>query len=435
MRKSIYAQLVLIFIFIIFLGNFASYIIAGSNIQLDLKNEFSNSLNGVLFAARDAYEKGDVAADDIEKLYAPGFIAVEFYDDADKLSKDYNLSAVSLKTVGEMPTVFEGKSKAGFHIKIPISVLKSKDTYLVSSLRGDNIFSDVSAIVLSYYLLSLIFGTIVMLIAARFIISPIRKLTDATERIARGDFKVHVKEKRKDEIGKLIGNFNKMAGELAGIEILRSNFVSDMSHEFKTPLTSIEGYTKLLRDCKSDLERNEYIDIIIEETKRLSALSGNILLLNRIENENITSVKNSFRLDEQIRHVILLSENKWSTKNIDLNIDLDEIMYTGNEQLLFQVWLNLFENAIKFSNPDEAIEISLKKTEDKIVFSILDYGKGMTDEQQKRMFEKFYTGDKSRNMEGNGLGLSIAKRIVDMHGGTIEVKSRLYEFTQVKVIL
>ncbi|MDF2592863.1 MAG: hssS [Clostridia bacterium] len=435
MKKSIYAQLVLIFLLIIFLGNFTSSFIAAATVESSLLAELSNSLNGVLSAAKDVYEKGEMPPNDIEKLYASGFITVKFYGNTNELIEDYNLSAENIKAVSEKPITFHDKSHGRLNLKIPISVVKSGDVYLVSVLQGNNMFANFRTIILSYNLLSILCGTIVMLIAARIIVRPIKKLTSATEKIAKGDFEVYIKRDRKDEIGQLVDNFNKMTKELAGMEMMRNSFISDISHEFKTPLTSIEGYTKLLRDCENDIKRNEYIDIITEETKRLSALSGNILLLNRIENENINLTKNSFRLDEQIRHVILLCENKWSSKNIDLNIYLDEIIYTGNEQLLFQIWLNLIDNAIKFSNHDESIEISLRKQEDKIQFSIMDYGKGMTAEQQQRMFEKFYTGDKSRNSEGNGLGLSIVKRVIDMHGGTIEVQSRLDEFTQVKIIL
>ena len=425
----------IIFIFITFLGNFTSSFITAATIESSLLVELSNSLNGVLSAAKYVYEKGDVTANDIEKLYASGFITVKFYDSANELIENYSLSAENLRAAEVKPTVFHGKSMGRLNLKIPISVVKSGDMYMLAALAGNNIFANFRTIILNYNLLSILCGTIVMLIAARLIVKPIRRLIAATEKIAKGDFEVYIKKGRKDEIGQLVDNFNKMTKELAGMEILRNSFISDISHEFKTPLTSIEGYTKLLRDCKNDKERNEYIGIITEETKRLSELSGNILLLNRIENENINLTKNSFRLDEQIRHVILLCESKWSNKNIDLIIYMDETMYSGNEQLLFQVWLNLVDNAIKFSSPKGAIEISLKKQEGQILFSIMDYGKGMTDEQQKRMFEKFYTGDKSRNTEGNGLGLSIVKRVIDMHGGIIEVQSRLGEFTKIKIML
>lgn len=425
----------MVFILTIFLGNFTSSIIAATTVESNLKAELSNSLSGVLSAAKDVYEKGEITPNDIEKLYASGFIAVKFYGNVDELIEDYNLTAENLIAAEGKPITFHGKSHGRLNLKIPISVVKSEDMYIVSVLQGDNMFANFRTIILSYNLLSILCGTIVMLIAARLIVKPIKELISATEKIAKGNFEVYIKKDRKDEIGQLVDNFNKMTKELAGMEMLRNNFISDISHEFKTPLTSIEGYTKLLRNCKSDTERNEYIDIITDETKRLSALSGNILLMNRIENENSSLAKSSYRLDEQIRQVILLCENKWSSKNIELNIDLDETIFLGNEQLLFQVWLNLFDNAIKFSNPHEAIELSLKKQDHNIIFSIMDYGSGMTDEQQKRMFEKFYTGDKSRNSEGNGLGLSIVKRVVDMHGGTIEVQSKSDEFTQIKIML
>lgn len=425
----------MIFIAIIFLVNFTSAIIASSVTESDFRSELSSSLTGVLSTAKEVYEKGELKPNDIEKLYASEFITVKFYDSFNKLTQEYDLSEEKLRTTENRPVILQGKSKGKLYLSMPISIVKSREMYIVSALKENNIFSNLRIIFSSFQLLSIFFGTIIMLIAGWFIVKPIKKLSVATEKIAKGDFDVYIDEKRKDEIGQLIGNFNKMAKELAGMEMLRNNFISDISHEFKTPLTSIEGYTKLLKYCKNDEECNEYINIITEETKRLSALSGNILLLNRIENENITLVKNSFRLDEQIRQVILLNENKWISKNIDLNINLEEIIYIGNEQLLFQVWLNLFDNAIKFSSPNEAIELSLKKSEDRIIFSIMDYGKGMTEEEKSRMFEKFYTGDKSRNTEGNGLGLSIVKRIVDMHGGIIEVESRLDEFTVIKVIL
>jgi signal transduction histidine kinase len=425
----------MVFILTIFLGNFTSSIIAATTVESNLKGELSNSLSGVLSAAKDVYEKGEITPEDIEKLYASGFIAVKFYGNADELIGDYNLTAENLLAAEDKPIAFHGKSHGRLNLKIPISVVKSGDMYIVSVLQGNNMFANFRTIILSYNLLSILCGTIVMLIAARLIVKPIKELTSATEKIAKGNFEVYIKKDRKDEIGQLVDNFNKMTKELAGMEMLRNNFISDISHEFKTPLTSIEGYTKLLRACKSDTERNEYIDIITDETKRLSALSGNILLMNRIENENSSLAKSSYRLDEQIRQVILLCENKWSSKNIELNIDLDETIFLGNEPLLFQVWLNLFDNAIKFSSPHEAIEISLKKQDQNIIFSIMDYGSGMTDEQQKRMFEKFYTGDKSRNLEGNGLGLSIVKRVIDMHGGTIEVQSKPDEFTQIKIML
>ncbi|MDF2522590.1 MAG: resE [Clostridiales bacterium] len=435
MIKTIYVKLVLVFIGMFIIGNTVSFAITSFTAEKDFTDELSESLIGVLYTAKEANELSGVAVEDIEKLYDSGVISVKFFDDPNKLAETYGLSIESLKAIKDKPVILGVKHIDGKG-RIPLSVLKSGEKFIVAAPKTDNaLVLSLRNLILRVNLISILFGSIAMLIVARFLVKPIKALSHATERIARGDFDVYIAKRSNDEVGKLIDNFNIMTKELAGMEMMRNDFVSNISHEFKTPLTSIEGFTKLLRDCKNNEERNEYIDIITEETKRLSDLSGNILLLNRIENENIESVKELFRLDEQIRHVILLYENKWSIKDINLHLDLDEVTYKGNEQLLYQVWLNLFDNAVKFSKPGGVIEVNLRKTDGKTVFSITDYGKGVTYEEQNRMFEKFYTGDKSRNTEGNGLGLSIVKRIVDMHGGKIEVVSRLNEFTQVKVLL
>jgi len=433
MIKTIYAKLVLIFVGIFILGNIVSFTITSITTGESLMGELTDSLTGVLTTVKDVYENGETTAEEIEKLYTSGFISVKFYADPAKLSENYGISRDTLLSIDAEPLVFKGREIEKH--QIAISVVKSGESYIVAAPEVNNIAFDFYTVIFRANILSLIFGSVLMLVIARFIVKPVKKLSTATERIARGDFEVYIEKNRKDEIGQLIDNFNIMTKELAGMELLRNNFISDISHEFKTPLTSIEGYTKLLRNCKNTEERNEYIDIITEETKRLSTLSGNILLLNRIENENITLTKNTFHLDEQIRRAILLYENKWSSKDIDLQLELDKISYEGNEQLLYQVWLNLLDNAVKFSKPGGIVEISLIEAEGKTVFSITDYGKGMTVEEQYRMFEKFYTGDKSRNAEGTGLGLSIVKRIVDKHDGKIDVLTKPNEFTRIKILL
>lgn len=434
MIKTIYAKLVLVFIFTFILGNVASFLITSFTSQKSLMDELSQELISVLSSVKNVYEKGDTTTKDIEELYVSGLISVKFYDHPDKLKEDYGISGENTASIGSKPVVLTAKNIGMFH-RIPIAAVRSGKSYIVAVPENNSVFFDFSTLIFRANLISLLIGSAVMLIIGRFIVKPIKKLSTATERIAKGDFEIHIKKNRDDEIGQLIANFNTMTKELAGMEMLRNNFISDISHEFKTPLTSIEGYAKLLRNNISAKARNEYIDIITEETKRLSVLAGNILLLNRIENENVTLTKKIFRLDEQIRRAILLCENKWSVKDIDLQLDLDEIRYEGNEQLLYQVWLNLLDNAVKFSKPGGVIEITLRKTDGKAVFSITDYGKGMAEEEQKRMFEKFYMGDKSRNTEGTGLGLSIVKRVVDMHGGHIDVLSKLDDFTRIKVIL
>lgn len=435
MLKKIYVKLVFIFICVFLLGNAVSYMITSLRAEKSLTGDLSALMVGVVNDARYVYEKGTTPLEDIEKLNSSGLISVKFFKSRDELVTEYGISDEVLSAAAYKPVITETKGKSIHGLKFPMSVVKSGMYYIAAVPQAKGILLDLRALIFTANTLSLIFGSLLMLIASRFIIKPIRKLSKATEKIARGDFSINIEKDREDEIGQLIDNFNTMTKELGGMEMLRNDFVSNISHEFKTPLTSIEGYAKLLRDCESREERNEYVEIITEETGRLSALSSNILLLNRIENENITPVRTPFRLDEQIRQVILFHENKWSSKKIDLQLEMDEITYEGNEPLLYQVWLNLLDNAVKFSGQSGAIEINLRKADGKIVFNITDFGKGMTEDTKKRMFEKFYTGDRSRTSEGNGLGLSIVKRVIDMHGGQIEVTSKFEEFTSIKVIL
>lgn len=435
MIKKIYIKLMLIFVMIFLIGNAAAFMIAYSTTERSLLGELTNMLSGATADSKAVYEQGSSSSGNIEKLYSSGMIAVKFYKSAADLKKYYNLTDQNLLSVHDKPAVMVVRTTDNHHKKLPVSIVKTGEQYIVASATPKGLLLDIKVLITKVTLLSLLIGSLLMLVASGLIVTPVRKLSAATEKIARGDFSIRIRKNRSDEIGQLIENFNTMAAELAGMEMLRNDFISDISHEFKTPLTSIEGYTKLLRGCKSDVERNEYIDIITEETKRLSALSGNILLLNRIENENIELVKLPFRLDEQIRQVILYHERKWSAKEIELQLNLEETVYEGNEQLLYQVWLNLFDNAVKFSNTRGLIEVSLSGTKGGTVFSITDFGKGMTAEEQKRMFEKFFTGDRSRNTEGNGLGMSIVKRVIDMHHGKIDVQSKPGGPTKITVTL
>jgi signal transduction histidine kinase len=435
MIRKIYIKLILVFLFISLVGNAAAFSIASFTTEHDLARDMADLLAGAADTARDVYGKGGTPVDTIERLSSSGFILVKFYKDAGEVRKKYPLSDEELAGVNNAPAVFELKGADKSSHKSSVGIVRAGEGYIVATLSAKGLLVSLRELLMRVCALSLIIGCILMIAASGIIVKPVRKLSAATEKIARGDFDIRIENNRNDEIGQLIENFNIMAKELSGMEMLRNNFISDISHEFRTPLTSIEGYARLLRGSTTDAEREEYTGIIMEETKRLSALSGNILLLNRIENENISLTKSTFRLDEQIRQVILSHESKWSSKDIDLQLDLDECLCEGNEQLLYQVWLNLFDNAVKFSKPRGVIEVTLRKLDGRPVFTITDYGKGMTDEEQARMFEKFFTGDRSRNTEGNGLGLSIVKRVVDMHRGKLEITSKHGEFTQIKVIL
>lgn len=277
-----------------------------------------------------------------------------------------------------------------------------------------------------FAIISVIIGMIISKFAARRPIGSIVEISEATKEIAKGNFNVQMSEDiRVTEIQTMARNFNLMVRELAATEILRNDFVENVSHEFKTPLAAIEGYVTLLqRKGLSEEKRKEYTDRILFNTKRLSALTGNILLLSRLENQEIEIKKESYSLDEQLREILLMYEPQWSGKKLDLDIDLDSVICCGNKELLAQVWQNLIGNAIKFVSDKGNIRVLLRQKQNAIVVSVVDNGPGMSKEVMGRIYEKFYQGDTSRASSGNGLGLTLAKRIVDLHGGTISVSSK-----------
>ena len=256
----------------------------------------------------------------------------------------------------------------------------------------------------------------------RVFFEPINKLGDAMNRVAEGDFSVSLEEKNSSpEIANIYDKFNLMVKELNATEVLQTDFVSNVSHEFKTPINAIEGYATLLQDGEglSPDEQEQYVDKILFNTQRLSSLVGNILLLSRIDNQAIPHKGAAFRLDEQIRQAIVLLEPEWVQKDIEFDVEMEDITIEGNENLLFHVWNNLIGNAIKFDPPNGLINIKLHKKGDKAVFRIEDSGPGISDEGLKHIFDKFYQEDSSHKQEGNGLGLALAGRIVSLHGGSI----------------
>ena len=291
-------------------------------------------------------------------------------------------------------------------------------------------------ILLFIALLSTIIGCTLTLIFGEIPLKPINKLIDATEELSNGNFDVRINFDYPKVLNNLSISFNNMASELGSAKILRNDFVNNFSHEFKTPIVSLRGFAKLLKNDNLPKEvRDEYLDIIISESDRLATLATNILNLSNIENTNIISDQHDFDLAEQIRHSILMLESKWSDKNINMNIDLDETSYYGNEELLKQVWVNLIDNAIKFTPNNGDVKIELMSFEDSVIFKVKDTGIGMTQDVKAHIFDKFYQGDTSHTTEGNGLGLTMVKKIVELHNGNIDVKSHPNKGTIIAVTL
>lgn len=273
---------------------------------------------------------------------------------------------------------------------------------------------------------SIIIGTFLSFIIGKNFLNPIKEMISATKKIADGDFSVRVSEtKFPKEMNLLSRSFNTMADELGSTEMFRNDFINNFSHEFKTPIISISGFAKQLKTPGlTDDQRDEYADIIIAESRRLTTMASNILLLTKYENQQIVTGKTDFYLDEQIRKCILYLEKEWSEKNIDFDLDLEEIKYNFNEDMLSHVWLNILNNAIKFSPENGKITVKCINDISDVMVIISDEGIGMDDETRRHIFDKFYQGDTSHTAQGNGLGLSLAKRVVDLCDGKISVKSR-----------
>ena len=256
-------------------------------------------------------------------------------------------------------------------------------------------------------------------------LKPMNDLVQAMRAVSKGDFNVRVDAKDvPGDMGELVNSFNDMAQELGGLELFRKDFINNFSHEFKTPIVSIRGFAKQLeRDDLTDEQRREYLDIIVSESDRLANMASNVLLLSKLENQTIVTDKATFALDEQLRRAILLLEKQWSEKEIDLDVDLEELEFFGNEEMLNHVWVNLLGNAVKFSPRGGTLAVRLRREGDVAVASVRDEGPGMDGDTRRRVFEKFFQGDTAHAAEGNGLGLSLVKRIVDLCGGTLEVES------------
>ena len=279
-------------------------------------------------------------------------------------------------------------------------------------------------------------GLTLLFVVVNRIIKPIRKITNATKKVAKGDFTVKVRTKRRDEIGSLADNFNKMVDELNSIDHLRKDFVSNVSHELKTSIASIQGFTKLLTDKNiSDEEKNEYINIILEETSRLSNLSSNMIKLSNFENQEIVTNKVKYRLDEQLRKAIIMFEEKINQKNIKVTLNTAEINIIQDKDLIMEIWINILNNAIKFSKQFGKIDIKVEEEKDFTIVKIKDDGIGISEEKQEKIFERFYQVEKSHTLEGSGLGLAIVKRIIDLVQGKIEIESKLGKGTTFIVFL
>lgn len=283
---------------------------------------------------------------------------------------------------------------------------------------------------------SLIIGIVLYIVFRRIVSSPLQKIYAALEQISEGDYNIKLTPKGMKPIRTVARAINSMSEDLNSVETMRSDFINNFSHEFKTPIVSISGFAKMLKD--EDLtpeQRNEYLEIIISESNRLADLSSKVLNLTRLDNQTTLSGVTYFNVTEQIRLVVVLLEHKWADKNIIVNLDCDDYMIHGNEEMLQQLWINLIDNAVKYSPENSEITIGINKHPEEFVFTFTDCGKGMDEETRRHAFERFYQGDMEHKSVGNGIGLPMAQKICELHNGQIKIKSTGKEGTTFAVVL
>lgn len=436
--KSIYTKFVFIITGILLLSSAIAFaVMSGFTVQL-MYEPLASMMDKKVDELDMLVENYDFSLSELSDLTGNSFMSVKFYKEAQQLI-DAN-PTISSEGVLNVAT---GKAET----YMPEKILHQRTSlYLITKIDGhfamiqpvfnSAIFEHIGKSLRTALLLSMLITIALVLIVLKQIVKPMKRLTEATKQVAIGNFDVQVKQTTHDEVGILVMNFNKMTQELKNNEYLKKDFVSSVSHEFKTPIASISGFAKIIQSNGiDDRTRREYIQIIIDETDRLSKLSSNLLRLSSLENQAIIEKMHRFSLDEQIRRDLLLLEQNWSKKNLELDLDLEALDFQGDEEMLQQVWINLIDNAIKFSEPYGILTIKVYSVDKAAIVEIGDSGKGMDEYTIARIFEKFYQGDVAHKTDGNGLGLSIVKRIVDLYEGEITCTSILGHGTTFKIKL
>lgn len=282
--------------------------------------------------------------------------------------------------------------------------------------------------VLSMLVPIVVLVTLVNFLFTRYIYRYLDKISDAMQKVADGDYTVRLDAEKDQPFRELYRNFNTMAEELGGVEMLKNDFINGYAHELRTPITSINGFAEMLLNDDGTLSREEkrsYLEIIASESRRLADLAGNSLLMSRLDTQKIIPDKKPFSLDEQLRRCSILLSGQWTEKELDMTMDLDEAVYVGDYDLMQHLWINLLTNAVKYTPKGGSITVTLKNEEKFIAVSVADTGKGIPPEDRERIFDKYYQTDKSHSKRGLGLGLAICKRIVQLCNGTLEVESEV----------
>jgi signal transduction histidine kinase len=427
--KSLYTRIVVIFVSVVMVSLFVAYLgttyLYKDVIHKEIRRILLHNGEKVI----ELYQNSD--SDDVVQFTQTftGTIGSRLQLYSQKgvplLDEEFKVETKHVEAVlsGEVEDkIFEGELQVPV-VGIPFSD-KGKSYALFISVERNKVEEETMNSIHLMYVFILFLGSLLVIIGARYVVNPLVQLTEATRKMAQGNFKIEPPTKRKDEIGVLSTSFNEMARELGKLDQMRQEFVANVSHEIQSPLTSISGFSKALQQKQLNEDtRNRYLKIIEQESERLSRLGRNLLHLSHLQHDQHKLTLATYRLDEQLRSVVIGLEPQWSEKDIIFDIQLEPITVQADEDQLKQVWMNIINNSIKFTPAQGNIDVEVTVKNNQITVSITDNGVGIPKEERKDIFKPFHKVDKSRDpsIKGSGLGLSIVKQIVDLHHGHIEV--------------
>ncbi|OKP92818.1 two-component sensor histidine kinase [Paenibacillus sp. P3E] len=436
MIRSLYIRVVLTFLVSVIGGTVIAFFVAtwifkdqlNENLQITLR-DFGQDITRI-------YETLPIREADsfVSGMKQLNSYYVRIYDGKGQLQslgvlKEHDPISVTAEQIKEVLAgkVFQGKTNGINPILLGLPLKTEMGTKaMFLEQRPSSSSSFLIKWIINFLTYSLVAGSLLILVAAMFLISPIKKLTKATRRIAAGDFSIKLNIKQKGELGTLARSFEEMMYDLQQLEQMRREFVSNVSHEVQSPLTSISGYALALKQAGiTENDRSRYLDIIIAEADRMSKMSDNLLKLSLLESQSQQLQLTTFSLDEQIRRVIVAIQPQWLARNIRFELDLKAVRLMADYDQLNQVWTNLIGNSIKFSMDGGVIDVSIRQEVNHVIVQISDNGIGISPEDQKRIFERFFKADRShsRKYSGSGMGLAIVKQIVSLHQGDIRVES------------
>lgn len=443
--RTLYVRIVLIAILIALISSTMALLATSIHYQTNLKKYYEEKLIHISKEIKTLYERTPKLSKDeyFPHIASMGFQIYltdgkqgDFYGRAfgkTELPEDQVINVLNGQIYYGALRDTSGLSITGYFenslrnsVGIPINV-QGKNYALFIKPDLNQQIGEVRIIMALLLFFTFLFSIVLIIIFTRFIVKPIKNLTEATKNIVNGDYDLQLDVNRRDEIGNLAGHFAQMAQSLKQLDEMRQEFVANVSHEIQSPLTSIQGFVQEVINEETDAKDKErYLRIIDEESRRLSSLSNQLLTLASLDKENSAIKRSVYRLDEQIRRVVIGAEWLWTEKNLTIDMDLPEVKVFADQQLLHLVWVNLLSNAIKFSNNNSLIKIEIL-IEHHIFVTVHDQGIGIPEEDLTHIFDRFYKADKARNRShsGTGLGLSIVHKIIQLHQGAVKVQSQV----------